>query len=264
MMIEKISLTPVSSEIESSNVQFKNSQINTSLSDEPSQFEAVYLQTVLKSSCIEQHFVSNDGFSDEAERNIMYPGSHTNFESTPLTLTTPGIAPIEADTLPACETKNEFIAAIWPYAQKASALIGLDPKLLIAQAALETGWGQFVAKGLDGVSSNNLFNIKSNDSNHGDTVRTKTTEYVNGEPVKMTDSFKKYPSLSHSFDDYISLIKGSERYHVALSHVDDPEAYVHALHQAGYATDPAYTKKILSIYHGEELKHALDIAGILS
>lgn len=151
---------------------------------------------------------------------------------------------------------EDFIKSIWPKAKQAAALLGLDPKILMAQAALETGWGKFIAKDIAGVSSNNLFNIKA-PSNSAESVNIKTTEYVADTPIKINASFKKYPSIEQSFNDYVSLIKGTKRYQDALTQAANPESYVNELHKAGYATDPEYGAKILSIYHGNELNHAL-------
>ncbi|CEK11056.1 flagellar assembly peptidoglycan hydrolase FlgJ [Legionella hackeliae] len=153
-------------------------------------------------------------------------------------------------------TIDEFVKSIWPYARQAANLLGLDPKLLMAQAALETGWGQYVTKGADGSTSNNLFNIKAT-SRAEDSVKIKTTEYIADTPIKVNASFRRYPSIEHSFNDYVALIQGSGRYEAALANANDPERYVGELHRAGYATDPDYASKIMSIYHGDELQQAL-------
>lgn len=157
---------------------------------------------------------------------------------------------------------DEFVKSIWPLAKQAASVIGLDPKILMAQAALETGWGKSVAKDADGTSSNNLFNIKTGNSQTHDSVKIKTTEYIANTPIKMNASFRKYPSVEHSFNDYISLIKGSDRYQSALANAGNPDAYVHELNKAGYATDPKYGSKILSIYHGDELNQAIERCGL--
>lgn len=155
-------------------------------------------------------------------------------------------------------TVDDFVKSVWPRAKEAASLIGLDPKILMAQAALETGWGKFITKDADGSSSNNLFNIKTGNSSQYESVNVKTTEYIADTPIKMNASFRKYPSIEHSFNDYISLIKGSERYQGALASTRSPENYVNELHKAGYATDPEYGTKILSIYRGDELNQAIE------
>ena len=88
-------------------------------------------------------------------------------------------------------------------------------------------------------------------------MNVKTTEYIADTPIKMNASFRKYPSVEQSFNDYISLIKENERYQTALASTSNPELYVNELHKAGYATDPNYGTKILSIYRGEELNQAI-------
>lgn len=151
---------------------------------------------------------------------------------------------------------ENFVNSIWSKAKQAAASMGLDPKMLIAQAALETGWGQSVAKDSDGSSSNNLFNIKSGSSDFA-AVKIKTTEYIADTPIKMSASFRKYDSVEDSFNDYVSLIKNSDRYQNALDNAGNPERYVNELSKAGYATDPKYGSKILSIYHSQELNDAM-------
>lgn len=156
---------------------------------------------------------------------------------------------------------DEFVKSIWPYAQHAATLLGLDPKLLVAQAALETGWGQFVARDENGSSSNNFFNIKSIGKQQNDAVEVKTTEYAADIPIKTKALFKKYSSVENSFEDYVSLIKENSRYEQALANANDPQRFIKALHDAGYATDPQYADKILSIYHGDELQQSLERIG---
>jgi peptidoglycan hydrolase FlgJ len=157
---------------------------------------------------------------------------------------------------------DDFVSSIWSKAKQAASLMGLDPKILIAQAALETGWGQSVAKDTDGSSSNNLFNIKSGNNKDFDSVNIKTTEYIADTPIKMSASFRKYTSIEDSFTDYVSLIKNNDRYHDALAHAGNPELYVNELSKAGYATDPNYGSKILSIYHSDELNQAMKRSGL--
>ena len=152
---------------------------------------------------------------------------------------------------------ENFVNSIWSKAKQAAASMGIDPKMLIAQAALETGWGQSVAKDSDGSSSNNLFNIKSGSNSDFASVKIKTTEYIADTPIKMSASFRKYDSVEDSFNDYISLIKNNGRYQNAIDNAGDPERYVNELSKAGYATDPKYGTKILSIYHSQELDNAM-------
>ena len=166
----------------------------------------------------------------------------------------------KGDTAP--ESIDNFIKSIWDKAKQAASIIGLDPKILIAQAALETGWGKFVAKGANGNSSNNLFNIKASHSDDENAIKIKTTEYIADTPIKVSASFRKYSSIEDSFDDYISLITGNQRYQNAVTNATNPERYVNELSKAGYATDPKYGSKILSIYHSNELNDAMKRCGL--
>ena len=157
---------------------------------------------------------------------------------------------------------DDFVKSIWPKAKQAASVMGLDPKILMAQAALETGWGKFIAKDANGTSSNNLFNVKTGSNKEFESVKVKTTEYIADTPINMTQSFRKYSSVEQSFNDYVSLIKSSDRYQSALANAGNPEQYVNELHKAGYATDPKYGNKIMSIYHGDDLNQAMERCGL--
>lgn len=151
---------------------------------------------------------------------------------------------------------DDFVKSAWPYAKKAGEFLGLDPRVLLAQAALETGWGKFITKDSAGLSSNNLFNIKASKSDQ-ESVQCKTTEYLDNKAIKVLASFKKYTSIASSFNDYISLLQGNHRYEQALANTANPQRYIDELYKAGYATDPLYANKILMIYQGNELQNAL-------
>lgn len=258
------------------------------------QFEGIFLQSMLKSMRMGQHFLDESSpFKGKNETTFqeMLDGQYASdiagskgigladmlvkqLENTVGNADKDSATEISASTNPSLKTDlhtskaatattvDEFVKELWPKAKQAASLMGLDPKILMAQAALETGWGKFITKDTDGSSSNNLFNIKSGSSDKFDAVKIKTTEYIADTPVNMSASFRKYPSLEHSFNDYISLIKGSERYQGAVASAGNPEQYVNELHKAGYATDPNYGSKILSIYHGDELNQSLQRCGL--
>ncbi len=145
------------------------------------------------------------------------------------------------------ENPAQFLQALLPEARRAAAKIGVDPKLLLAQAALETGWGKKIIHHADGRSSHNLFNIKAGRSWKGDRVQVDTLEYRDGVAVKKRAQFRAYRDYRESFEDYLALLR-SPRYAEALRQAGDPERYLHALQRAGYATDPHYADKILAIY----------------
>lgn len=157
----------------------------------------------------------------------------------------------------AWDTPEDFIRDVWPAAQRAAERLGADPRALVAQAALETGWGQHVIRRGDGSSSHNLFGIKVSPGWQGDRVRVPTLEYREGVPQREMAEFRAYASLEESFEDYVTFLKQNPRYHGALEVSDDPKAYTRELQRAGYATDPAYAEKIQRIMGGTLLQNTL-------
>ena len=145
------------------------------------------------------------------------------------------------------KSAKEFMETMLPMAEKAAAKLGVDPTYLVAQAALETGWGKSIIKQGDGSSSYNLFGIKTHNTWSGDSARVMTTEYQNGKPVKEAASFRSYESFAHSFDDYVSFLQSNGRYDKALSSTANPEQFARELQKAGYATDPQYARKVSQI-----------------
>lgn len=146
------------------------------------------------------------------------------------------------------DREREFAAQLLGHAQRAATRLGTTPEVLVAQAALETGWGQHVMAAADGNSSHNLFGIKADRAWDGPTVTRRTLEYFDGRPVRVNAAFRAYDDYGAAFDDYARFIRGNPRYAQALSKADDPRAYVHELQRAGYATDPHYARKILQIH----------------
>ncbi|WP_439859070.1 flagellar assembly peptidoglycan hydrolase FlgJ [Pseudomonas sp. MBLB4136] len=142
---------------------------------------------------------------------------------------------------------QEFVAAMLPMAEKAAEKLGVEARYLVAQAALETGWGKSIIRQQDGSSSHNLFGIKSHNSWSGDSARVLTTEFKGGKAVKEAASFRAYDSYAQSFEDYVSFLQSNGRYEKALNATDNPERFVRELQQAGYATDPHYARKVAQI-----------------
>lgn len=151
------------------------------------------------------------------------------------------------------KTPAEFVAQMLPYAKAAAESLGVDYKVLLAQSALESGWGK--AK-----NGNNLFGIKATGAWQGDKTSVETVEYVQGQIQRPVEDFRQYNSHQASFNDYADLIKNADRYTNAVGE-KDPERYISALHSAGYATDPNYVKKVMSVYHSESMRHAIAHAG---
>ena len=150
-------------------------------------------------------------------------------------------------------TPEEFVAALWPAAQAPARELGVDPRVLIAQAALETGWGRSVLQRGDGQSSHNLFNIKAGGNWDGGRVNVATLEYRDGVAVKERADFRAYDSFSDSFADYVDFIKSQPRYRDALAQAGDSRQFVSELQSAGYATDPRYAEKIGTILRRDVL-----------
>jgi peptidoglycan hydrolase FlgJ len=148
---------------------------------------------------------------------------------------------------------EDFINKMWPQAQQAAQELGVDAKVLLAQSALETGWGKHVMQNKAGQSSHNLFGIKASRGWEGNTVSVQTVEYENGVASKKQATFRAYDSYAESFNDYVQFLKQNPRYQDALSKVDSNEGFVKGLQKAGYATDPMYAQKILSILNREQL-----------
>jgi flagellar protein FlgJ len=147
----------------------------------------------------------------------------------------------------AFSSADEFVNTMLPMAKEAAARIGVDPRYLVAQAALETGWGKSVMRAQDGSSSHNLFGIKAGDSWTGDSARAITSEFRNGAMVKETAEFRSYASYKDSFHDLVTLLQSNNRYQDVVKSADNPEQFVRELQKAGYATDPNYANKISQI-----------------
>ncbi|GLQ71407.1 flagellar assembly peptidoglycan hydrolase FlgJ [Vibrio sp. vnigr-6D03] len=146
----------------------------------------------------------------------------------------------------AFDSPQQFVDKLKPYADRAARALGVDASVIIAQAALETGWGQKVVKNSLG-SSNNLFNIKADKRWDGGKVATQTLEVYDGVPVKEKADFRSYSSYQDSFNDYVRFLNDNPRYQTALQHEGDNKAFIHGIHKAGYATDPNYADKVLRV-----------------
>ncbi len=159
-------------------------------------------------------------------------------------------------------TPQEFVQQLWPHAKAASEKLGVAPEVILAQAALETGWGKKVNKHASGESSYNLFNIKADGRWQGESVSVGTLEFRQGVAVRETAKFRAYASYEESFADFVTFIKTSPRYQPALAVADDAQSFTRELSAAGYATDPEYANKIMRIATGEPLQKALELIKI--
>lgn len=155
------------------------------------------------------------------------------------------------------KSPEEFVKRMWPHAEKAARELGISPRVLIAQAALETGWGKSVASGENGQSSYNLFNIKADERWQGETVEVSTMEFIGGKWVRQQANFRKYSSYEESFQDYVNFLKSNPRYVNALKQQQGDYGFARELQKSGYATDPDYARKIGRIMQGNVMNNAV-------
>jgi peptidoglycan hydrolase FlgJ len=158
----------------------------------------------------------------------------------------PDIMPTRAGSEP-FEGPQDFVARLRNSATRAARSLNTDPGVLLAQAALETGWGRHLITGENGKPSHNLFGIKADAGWQGPKVSVTTTEYRGGKAVKETASFRAYASFEDSFSDYVSFLQENPRYGKALQASTDATRFIQALQRAGYATDPRYAAKIVAV-----------------
>lgn len=153
---------------------------------------------------------------------------------------------------------EDFVEQLMPAAREAAGKLGLAPMALLAQAALETGWGKHVMRFGDGTPANNLFGIKADRRWDGEQLRVGTLEYEQGVAVRKKEGFRAYDSFRDSFNDYVDFVRKNPRYEQALKNTDDPKRYFAELQKAGYATDPRYAEKITAVMEGPEMRQALE------
>ena len=157
----------------------------------------------------------------------------------------PEVPPAEAPARQA-DHVQQFKAALAESAQQASQATGVPAELILAQAALETGWGRHAIATQEGQNSHNLFGIKAGSHWEGKTTDIVTHEYMNGRRTQIVDTFRVYDSYAHAFTDYASLIGDNPRY-AAVVNASSPQQAAHALQAGGYATDPRYASKLVAV-----------------
>ena len=141
---------------------------------------------------------------------------------------------------------TRFMQTLAMPAQAASAATGVPAELILAQAALETGWGRHEIATQQGHNSYNVFGIKAGSQWQGKTTDIVTHEYVNGRRTKVVDTFRVYDSFEHAFTDYANLIGNNPRYAGVLQ-ASNAEQAARELQRGGYATDPRYADKLVSV-----------------
>jgi flagellar protein FlgJ len=151
---------------------------------------------------------------------------------------------------------REFVADIWPHALAASQSTGIPPQFMVAQAALETGWGEKQLKNEDGSPTYNLFNIKAGNTWTGRSAAKTVSEYESGQWTSEDAKFRAYSSYGEAFADYANFLSANPRYSKVIGS-RDAASFTRGLQEAGYATDPQYANKLNRIIGGATLKEAL-------
>lgn len=227
---------------DSDSTQFYQSMFDQQLSVQLSQGKGLGLADMLvqqltrtglvKSSASPQGAASAASTGSRAGGDVTMPVPATSF---PATTSTSGVP-----------TAFEFVQKIAPGAQSVAQQLGVPTEAIIAQAALETGWGQHMPTDSAGNASNNLFGIKAGSSWSGASVTGTTTEFDAQGASRVQQPFRAYASADDSLGDYAQLLQTSPRYAAALNS-GDVHTFATALQKAGYATDPQYAQKLTQV-----------------
>jgi flagellar protein FlgJ len=155
------------------------------------------------------------------------------------------------------EQAVEFVRQVLPTIRQAAAAIGVNPLGMLAQAALETGWGQRMPRTADGNSSLNLFGVKAGSEWNGARAVADTVEMSGGVARQQRTAFRAYGSIEESVGDFARLLASSPRYRDAVTAGSNPGAYVQSIAKAGYATDPEYGNKLNQVLNSGTFRAAL-------
>jgi flagellar protein FlgJ len=166
-------------------------------------------------------------------------------------------APGRAPTAAIAHSPAEFVNRMMPSIQRAAAALGVDPAGMLAQAALETGWGQRMPRTGDGSPSYNLFGIKAGEDWNGARATAESMEVVNGVASPRRTTFRAYASPEESVNDFANLLKGSPRYKDVIAAGANAGEYAAAMGRSGYASDPDYGNKLNQILGSDSLQSAL-------
>jgi peptidoglycan hydrolase FlgJ len=170
-------------------------------------------------------------------------------------------APARPSSATPLESASEFVSEVLPTIRRAAEALGVSPLGMLAQAALETGWGKRMARTAEGAPSLNMFGIKADDSWDGARATASTLEFSGGVATQRHTAFRSYGSIEESVSDFARLLGSSPRYKDAVAAGGDPQAYVQSIGKSGYATDPEYANKLNDILNGSTLRLALNVSG---
>ena len=155
------------------------------------------------------------------------------------------------------EQASDFVQQVLPTIRQAAAAVGVNPLGMLAQAALETGWGQRMPRTADGNSSLNLFGVKAGSDWSGARAMADTVEISGGVAKQTRTAFRAYGSIEDSVGDFARLLTSSPRYREAVAAGSNAQAYVQSIAKAGYATDPQYANKLNDVLNSGTLQAAL-------
>ncbi len=158
---------------------------------------------------------------------------------------------------PDFDSPESFVRELWPHVKRVASELGVEVRAILAQAALETGWGKHMPADANGRSSNNLFGIKADSRWDGSSVSKPTLEFDNGVPRQERARFRAYDSIADSVRDYLAFLRGNPRYSGVSTTDGTPGAFGQSLADAGYATDPDYAKKIDRVADSEPMQRAI-------
>lgn len=246
-----------------------------------SQFEALFLQTMLKNM---REASLGDPIFGESDQQEMYQGmmdqqlalemasgkgvgladmlvrqlggaDATKFAAKAAPTGAAAVTPRK--TAPAWSDPKSFARDIWPHAERAGRRLNVAPEAIVAQAALETGWGAHVMPDRRGDNSFNLFGIKAGGGWRGDQVTRQTLEFENGVPRPQKAQFRAYSDIAATFDDYTEFLIDNPRYGAVSGHGTDVAAFANALQSSGYATDPKYADKLTDILNSPTMRSVI-------
>lgn len=167
----------------------------------------------------------------------------------------PAGAPVASTSI--AQTAGEFVSRVLPSIRAAAQALGLDPLGMLAQAALETGWGRRMARNPDGTPSLNLFGVKADEKWSGARATASTVEVVDGVVTPRHAVFRAYASIEDSVSDFAHLLRNSPHYRLAVAAGGDAQSFVNHMGRSGYATDPRYADKLNDILHSSTLRAAV-------
>ncbi|WP_291213166.1 flagellar assembly peptidoglycan hydrolase FlgJ [Hydrogenophaga sp.] len=185
------------------------------------------------------------GLSEAIERQLGKQMQNNAAEKAGATDALPGTS--DVSTVGRASAGPRQAGFVEQHSQAAAAVAresGIPASYMIGQAGHETGWGRSEIRHADGTPSHNLFGIKATGGWKGKVAEITTTEYINGEPRKVTAKFRAYDSYADSFRDYASLIGNSPRYDKVMDQLGSVQGFAAGLQKAGYATDPQYAAKL--------------------